>query len=202
MIKLAARGGALDLEVEFGISAERVPALDRSTRLAVGAGIDALRDAGLPLVLHYKDTTTGRKLPDRWGLPDALRDDTGVIFASAFPGLDSFVDDLNRYHADRARREELRILGEVRGRMSGADPTAIADIDRRIHELRVQIEEEPFHFDRRFLFKALSMGHSQFAEIDRGARPEHADQLRVRQHDAGGRARGGLDPGRTAAGGS
>ncbi len=165
VIKLAARGGALDLEEQFGISPERVPALDRSTRLAVGAGIDALRDAGLPLVLHYKDTTTGRKLPDRWGLPDALRDDTGVIFASAFPGLDSFVDDLNRYHEDHARREEVRILEEVRGRMSGADPTAIAEIDRRIHELRTQIEDEPFHFDRRFLFKALSMGHSQFAEI-------------------------------------
>src|SRR5205814_7190013 len=38
------------------------------------------------------------------------------------------------------------------------------EIDRRINELRVAIEREPFVFDRRFLFRVLSMGHSQFAE--------------------------------------
>ena len=62
-------------------------ALDRVTRLAIAAGIDALRDAGIPLVMRYKTTSKGTQLPERWGLPDALRDDTGVIFASAFPGL-------------------------------------------------------------------------------------------------------------------
>ena len=57
-----------------------------ATRLAIGAGFDALRDAGIPLVMHYKTTTLGTKLPDRWGLPDRFATTTGVIFASAFPG--------------------------------------------------------------------------------------------------------------------
>ena len=57
VIKLAGRGGAFDLEEEFGISAERVGALDRVTQLAIAAGIDALRDAGIPLVMRYKTTT-------------------------------------------------------------------------------------------------------------------------------------------------
>ena len=87
VIKLAGRGGAFDLESEFGVPAEHLAALDRVTRLAIGAGIDALRDAGIPLVMRYKTTTKGTQLPDRWGLPDAMRDDTGVIFGSAFPGL-------------------------------------------------------------------------------------------------------------------
>ena len=87
VIKLAGRGGAFNLEEEFGISSERVGALDIVTQLAIAAGIDALRDAGIPLVMRYKTTTKGTQLPERWGLPDALRDDTGVIFASAFPGL-------------------------------------------------------------------------------------------------------------------
>ena len=86
VIKLAGRGGAFNLEDEFGISSERVGALDRVTQLAIAAGIDALRDAGIPLVMRYKITTKGTQLPERWGLPDILRDDTGVIFASAFPG--------------------------------------------------------------------------------------------------------------------
>ena len=64
-----------------------MPALDRVTKLAIGAGIDALRDAGIPLVMRYKTTTKGTKLPDRWMLPDEMRDDTGILFTSAFPGL-------------------------------------------------------------------------------------------------------------------
>ena len=87
VIKLAGRGGAFDLESEFGVSADRKAALDRVTQLAIAVGLDALRDAGIPLVLRYKTTTRGTQLPDRWALPDTLRDDTGVIFASAFPGL-------------------------------------------------------------------------------------------------------------------
>ena len=75
--------------------AERAEALDRTSALAIGAGLDALRDAGVPLVLHYRTTTTGSKLPERWGLPPALRDRTGVIFASAFPGADRLVDEVD-----------------------------------------------------------------------------------------------------------
>ena len=86
VIKLAGRGGAFDLEKEFGIPADRVAAFDRVASLAIAAGIDALRDAGIPLVMRYKTTSKNTQLPDRWGLPDALRDDTAVIFASVFPG--------------------------------------------------------------------------------------------------------------------
>ena len=100
VIKLAGRGGAFNLEDEFGVSADRVAALDRDTQLAIAVGLDALRDAGIPLVQRYKTTTKGTQLPDRWALPDALRDDTGVIFASAFPGLDSFADEMSRYYGD------------------------------------------------------------------------------------------------------
>ena len=72
---------------EFGVDAARDAALDRTTRLALGAGLDALRDAGIPLVMRYQSTTLGTMLPEQWGLPESMRDDTGVIFASAFPGL-------------------------------------------------------------------------------------------------------------------
>ena len=134
------------------------------TRLAIGAGFDALRDAGIPLVMRYKTTSLGSSLPERWGLPDALRDDTGVIFASAFPGYDSFAEDLVKYYTDRGRREQLLALEAVRSRMRGDEP-ALVEVERRIAELRHLLDVEPFTFDRRFLFRCLSMGHSQFAEI-------------------------------------
>ncbi|HEY7077262.1 MAG TPA: beta-ketoacyl synthase N-terminal-like domain-containing protein, partial [Solirubrobacteraceae bacterium] len=163
VIKLAARAGALDLAAEFGVDAERIAALGRDTQLAIAAGIDTLRDAGIPLVQHYKATTTGSRLPDRWLLPDELRDDTGVIFASAFPGLEEFAEELDRYWTDRTRREQLRSLQEVRARMDGG--AGAEEADRRIAELSRALAAEPYRFDRRFLFRILSMGHSQLAEL-------------------------------------
>ncbi|MFN0285015.1 MAG: type I polyketide synthase, partial [Kineosporiaceae bacterium] len=164
VIKLAGRHAPLDVVADFGVDANRDAALDVATRLAIGSGFDALRDAGIPLVMRYKTTTLGTRLPERWGLPDALRDDTGVIFAAAFPGYDSFAADIERYVTDRGRREQLTALEAVRARMTG-DEVACLEVDRRIAELRHQLETDPFVFDRRFLFRALSMGHSQFAEI-------------------------------------
>ena len=164
VVKLAGRHAPLDVVEEFGIDASRDAALDSVTRLAIGAGFDAMRDAGLPLVMRYKTTTLGSKLPERWGLPDALRDDTGVIFASAFPGYDSFGQDLEKYYVNRGRRDQLLALEAVRAPMRGDEPAA-AEVERRITELRHLLELEPFTFDRRFLFRCLSMGHSQFAEI-------------------------------------
>jgi acyl transferase domain-containing protein/acyl carrier protein/NAD(P)-dependent dehydrogenase (short-subunit alcohol dehydrogenase family) len=167
VIKLAGRGGALDLEKEFGVSADRVTALDHVTRLAIGAGLDALRDAGIPLILRYKTTSKGTQLQDRWGLPDAMRDDTGVIFASVWPGADSFAGEMSRYYADHARREQLAMLESLRARAAelNGHSTMTQELDVRIDELRAAIERDPFVFDRRFLFRILSMGHSQFAEF-------------------------------------
>jgi acyl transferase domain-containing protein/acyl carrier protein len=161
VIKLAARAGSLDLARDFGLPEDRLQAFDRTTQLAFGAGIDALRDAGIPLVLRYKTTTTGSRLPDRWGLPDAMRDDTGVIFGSAFPGYDSLVGKLEHFHRDHALRDKLAELESLREVLATA---ASPEIDRRIKELRAEIDRDPYVFDRRFLFQVLSMGHSQFAE--------------------------------------
>ncbi len=165
VIKLAGRHAPLNVVEQFAIDQARDEALDATTRLAIGAGFDALRDAGIPLVMRYKTTTLGTQLPDRWGLPDELRDDTGVIFASAFPGYSRFAEDIEEYAADRARREHLLALEGVRARMSGADAGAVAEVERLIAGLRAEIAAHPYSFDRRFLFRVLSMGHSQFAEI-------------------------------------
>ena len=167
VIKLAGRGGEFDLAKEFGVSAERLAALDRVTQLAMAAGLDAMRDAGMPLVMRYKTTSMGTKLPERWGLPDAMRDDTGVIFASVFPGFDSFAAEMARYHADRARRDQLAMLESMYARLVEGEgrSTVGQEMARRIDDLHAALEAEPYNFDRRFLFHILSMGHSQFAEF-------------------------------------
>ncbi|HET9221190.1 MAG TPA: beta-ketoacyl synthase N-terminal-like domain-containing protein, partial [Roseiflexaceae bacterium] len=162
VIKLAARPGAFDLAEEYGVPAKLIEALDVTTQLAIAAGLDALREAGIPLVQTYKKTTKGTYLPERWMLPEALRDETGVIFASAFPGYNRLADEFNRYYAWESRRAQLAALEDLRRYTQ--DPAMLSEIDRRIGALRDELEREPYAFDRRFLFRVLSMGHSQFAE--------------------------------------
>ena len=171
VIKLAGRPGAFDLTEEYGVPAKLVEALDTTTQLAMAAGLDALREAGIPLIQTWRKTTTGKYLPDRWLLPESMRDDTGVVFTSAFPGYDRFSDEAKRYFTYEGRLERRRLLEELRS--SVRDPEALREIHRRIVEVDDELAREPYAFDRRFLFRILSMGHSQFAEYI-GARGPNA----------------------------
>ncbi|MBN1566543.1 MAG: beta-ketoacyl synthase, partial [Acidobacteria bacterium] len=166
VIKLAARAGEFDLVRDFGFPSDRLPALDRVTKLAIGAGIEALRDAGIPLVMRYKTTTKGTKLPDRWMLPDEIRDDTGILFTSAFPGCDSYAEIISGFYEDRIRRERLQELEKLAdlAKQSGSGNGIAEEIQKRMDILGREIKENTYQFDRRFLFRVLSMGHSQFAE--------------------------------------
>jgi len=123
VIRLAGIAGAFDLS-DWGIDANLQRAIDITTAYAFAAGLEALRDAGLPLVRTYKATASGKQVPQGWQLAEPLRDGTGVIFASAFPGYDQL-----------------------------------------IKKLSVNGDDGEGHFDRRFLFQVLSMGHSQFAQL-------------------------------------
>ena len=104
-------------------------------------------------------------MPDRWGLPDAMRDDTGVIFGSAFPGCDSLIEIMSDYFEDHARREELAMLESWHERAANGHSVLGQEVERRIQELQATLDKEPYTFDRRFLLRVLSMGHSQFAEL-------------------------------------
>ncbi len=162
VIKLAGRPGQFDLQAEYGVPPALIDALDITSQLAIAAGLDALREAGIPLVQTYRRTSTGKYLPDRWLLPEALRDDTGVIFASAFPGGDQFAQEFERYYTWHNQVSQLEMLEDLRRYTREA--ATLAELDRRIDMLRERLEADPYTFDRRFLFRILSMGHSQFAQ--------------------------------------
>ena len=162
VIKLAGRPGSFDLVEEYGVPQKLVEALDITTQYAIAAGLDALREAGIPLVQSYRKTTTGSYLPDRWRLPDSLQDETGVIFASAFPGGDRFAQEFKNYYAYLNQLEQLEMLEDLRRNCQ--DNQTLQEIMRRINHLREEIAQEAYIFDRRFLFRILAMGHSQFAE--------------------------------------
>ncbi len=167
VIKLAGRSNQKDIVEDFGFPEDRIDALDPVTVLAIGAGLDAMRDAGIPLQRQYKTTSKGTQLPDRWLIPESMRNDTGIIFASAFPGFDSFAAEMKRFYSYQQKVktiDELKKLRQSLLKSNGNSSTAIEEIDNHIQLLEDEIHKEPYNFDRRFLFKVLSMGHSQFAE--------------------------------------
>ncbi|MCA9981469.1 MAG: hypothetical protein KDD89_11560, partial [Anaerolineales bacterium] len=164
VIKLAGRPGSFDLSAEYGVPEQLIEALDTTSQLAIAAGLDALREAHIPLVQTYKLTTTGKYLPDKWVLPEALRDETGIIFASAFPGGDRFAAEFKAYYAHQNRVQQLAMLEDLRRYVTEADENTAVEINRRITQLRQEISDNPYTFDRRFLFRILAMGHSQFAQ--------------------------------------
>ncbi|NPV56114.1 MAG: acyltransferase domain-containing protein, partial [Anaerolineae bacterium] len=163
-VKLGGQRGAFDLAADFGVPEERVGASDIATQLAIAAGMEALRDAGIPLVMSYRQTSKGTYLPDRWKLPQALRDETGVIFGSAFPGLDEMAEETGRYTQYRALSAQAAELNSLLANIPAGQSDLRQVVTCRIQELMAQLEELDYQFDRRFIFRILSMGHSQFAE--------------------------------------
>ena len=162
VIRLAGRGGPFDLAEEYGVPQKLVETLDITSQLAMAAGLDAFREAGIPLVQIWRPTSTGKFLPDRWVIPAAMRDETGVIFASVFPGGAALASELERYYQWEQRLMAVAELEDLRRYVH--DFEAQAEIARRIARLRDEISAQPYEFDRRFIFRILSMGHSQFAE--------------------------------------
>ncbi len=168
VIKLAGQGGKFDLADEFGIAEDRVEALDIASKLAIAAGIEALRNAGIPLVMSFKKTTKGTFLPDRWKLPESMRDDTGVIFGSAFPGLNRAIEEADRFYEvkilERQLDEVTSLIDTIKSSKETANSPLLDNLHRRAAELETKIKDSNYHFDRRYVFRVLSMGHSQFAE--------------------------------------
>ena len=163
-VKLAGQRGAFNLAEEFGVPEDRAEATDIATQLAIAAGIDALRDAGIPLVMDYRTTSRDTLLPNRWMLPDALKDETGVIFASAFPGLDRMAQETESYYRFEALKNQHAELNQILNLTNGNDSAIRQALLQRLEELQKQIDDTDYHFDRRFIFRILAMGHSQFAE--------------------------------------
>ncbi|HWH08769.1 MAG TPA: beta-ketoacyl synthase N-terminal-like domain-containing protein, partial [Candidatus Thermoplasmatota archaeon] len=171
VLKLAGRRGDLDLETDYFVPAKLVKTLDVTSKLAIAAAYEALHDAGIPMVRETIVTTTGKTLPGDWVLPPHLQDDTGIVFASAFPGYDNFVQEVSRHLARRFARRTLGELDALYHEMLDAVPAdkkgrVSAFYAKHAGELhRMAGDEKALEgFNRHFLFSILSLGHAELAE--------------------------------------
>ncbi len=111
--QLAGRGGYFNLSEQYGVDSKISEAMDIATSLALAAGLEALKDAGLPLVAVEQTNKAGKRLIQKWHLPPSERDRTGVVFASCFPGLDMAMKHARNDGVDEEGHFNRRFLLQV-----------------------------------------------------------------------------------------
>jgi phosphopantetheine--protein transferase-like protein len=182
VIKLAGFFSDEEVIEEYGLDERLVRSMDVTTRLAIAAGLEALRDAGIPLIRQIRTTSTGHQLPDSWALPPALRRETGIIFASAFPGMASLVDEVTREAATRyGAGAKKRLIEFYTGLLTHVSndrerERITAWFTEEFSRLNLDGSEELYTFNRDFLLRVISMGQGQMAQLVKAQGPNtHID---------------------------
>jgi hypothetical protein len=172
VIKLAAQLGRFDLSASYGVPPGLAETMDVAAQVAVAAGMEALKSAGL-----VKGTTND---PTDWMLPEQYRDSTGVVYASSFPAMDAAVGEVMRFLQSKTvgAAPTMRLISALRSRLLRASPdrelsdddeAAFARLVSRANEAGVASgdasEFQEYEFDRKFLFRVLVLGNAQLAQL-------------------------------------
>lgn len=97
VIQLAGKIGKIDMLNDYHISEKEIANMSSAIAHAVAAGYEALRDAHIPLIHEYSQTSSGSVLPDKWALPQEMQSETGIIFANGFPMVDPIITEVSRH---------------------------------------------------------------------------------------------------------
>lgn len=179
VIQVAAQLGQLDLHASYGVAEGLAETMDIAAQVAVAAGLEALKSAGL---------VSGKSNdPSEWKLPEQYRDTTGVVYASSFPAMDAAVGEVMRFLQSKTvgAASAERLVSNLRNRLLRASPdrelssddeAAFARLLSRVREVEggngnddasvsSTASSGPYEFDRKFLFRVLVLGNAQLAQL-------------------------------------
>ena len=180
VIKVAAQLGTIDLSDNYGVPAGLAETMDIAAQVAVAAGLEALKSAGL---------VSGKSNdPSEWKLPEQYRDSTGVVYASSFPAMDAAVGEVMKFLQSKTvgAASAERLVFTLRNRLlrvapdrqlTNDDEAAFARLLSRVREVEGGDNESddssvsstastgPYQFDRKFLFRVLVLGNAQLAQL-------------------------------------
>ena len=121
VIQLAGKIGRIDLIRDYHIDERLVQNMTSCIANGVAAGYEALKDARIPLIREYSQTTTGKWLPQKLALPPAMQDETGVIFANGFPLIDPVIEEVSRFisytYGSKTRKELMAFYESIISRV-------------------------------------------------------------------------------------
>jgi len=163
VIQLAARLGYFNIK-DYGINHDYGSVYN----LAIAAGFEALKDAKIPLVIKYKETTTGTQMEDGYALPKEMQDRTGVVFSSVFTGIDSIAEEITHYYKDKFLRQPYEefekvyffLMEKVQNEES---KKAVSDWYFTMREKAKDIK--PYQFKKNLLIDIANIGSSIFAQL-------------------------------------
>ncbi len=168
VVHLAGQLGHFDRR-DYGIEFEN----DKSDALAMAAGLEALRDAGIPLVPVKRKTSTGSYLFSGYALPDEMQETTGVIRTSIFAGFESLIGEVERYTMHKNANGPYRLFEQIYYLVM--ENVRDEEIKGRLTEwffsLKNQGFEKDYSFNRNLLLKMGFMGAPQFAQMIKAKGP-------------------------------
>lgn len=166
VIKMAAQLGKFDL-TKYGVGDALVATMDTVVQVAIAAGLEALKDAGI---------VKGDDGLASWQLPENMRDSTGVVYATSFPALEAAVSEVMRFlHSkQKSLTQAKQLLASVKSQLeatcggwehvSAEDSAAYEQLQKSL-EAKLDDPDAEYEFDRKFLFRILVLGNAQLAQI-------------------------------------
>jgi len=172
VIHLAGQLGYFDLTDEYGIKEQ----YDITMALAMAAGIEALKDANIPLVMQYKKVKGGKTMiPDGFALPEDLQADTGVIISSVWPSQETLIEELEKYHYEKFFLKPYEEFENIYYYlMEKVTDTEIKDqITEWFFKAKSGKKKElkTYKFDRTFPYKITPLGSAHFAQLIKAKGP-------------------------------
>ena len=170
VIQLAGKLGYFDLKTEYGIDYN----YDITISLAIAAGIEALKDARIPLVQQYRQTSHGSRIPDGFALPEAMQQSTGIILTSLFPGFETLITKMNNYYYNKFYVKPYKELENIYYHLMAevTDETVkeqVTDWFFKIKERRKKYGT--YKFDRNLLYDIVPLGSAHFAQLIKAKGP-------------------------------
>ncbi|MBU1536699.1 acyltransferase domain-containing protein, partial [Myxococcota bacterium] len=170
VIQLAGKLGYFNLQEEYGIKYE----YDITISLAMAAGIEALKDANIPLVAGFKTTSTGNRIPTGFALPKEMQDTTGVILTSLFPGFDEIIKNLSHYLHEKLSAKPYEEMEKIYHHLMTEvqDPQVKKQLTEWFFSIRETRESlGRFNFDRNLLLNIIPLGSAHFAQLIKARGP-------------------------------
>ncbi|WP_022667713.1 type I polyketide synthase [Desulfospira joergensenii] len=172
VIHLAGQLGYFNLNDEYGIKEE----YDIAMALGIAAGIEALKDANIPLVMQYKKMKDGRTMiPDGFALPEEMQEDTGVIITSLWPNGETLMAEMEKYFYEKLFLKPYEEFEKIYYYlMEKVEDIAVKEAITEWFfkaKSRKRSDFDTYKFDRNFLANACPLGSAHLAQIIKAKGP-------------------------------
>ncbi len=178
VIQLAGKIGRIDMLNDYRIDEKDLEIMSSSISLGVAAGYEALKDAHIPLVQEYIQTSTGKRLPQKLTLPEYMQEETGVIFANGFPMIDPVIEEVSRYisfyYGSKTRRDLMEFYEKLLERIKDNDTRKLLTDWYTLHYSRFTENpgvDDVYQFNYNFMMQISAQANNRLASLIKAKGP-------------------------------